>query len=48
MSLMRLYLSILKLRVGPADKRTMRSDGATDVRVKARIWVTCNTGAWTK
>ena len=36
MSLSRLYRSILKLRVGPADKRTIRSDGAMSVRVKAR------------
>lgn len=36
MSFIRLYRSILKLRVGPADKRMIRTDGATGVKVNAR------------
>jgi hypothetical protein len=44
-SFMRLYFSTLKLRVGPADKRTIRSDGASGVRVNASRWVTCKAGA---
>lgn len=39
-SLIRLYLSILKLSVGPSDKRTIRREGAMGVRVNASKWVT--------
>lgn len=48
MSLIKLYRSILKLSVGPADNLTMRREGAIDVSVKARRWVTCKAGACTK
>jgi hypothetical protein len=47
-SLVRLYLSILKLRVGPADSRTMRNEGAMGVSVSAIICVTPNVGAITR
>jgi hypothetical protein len=47
-SLIRLYLSILKLSVGPSDKRTIRREGAMGVRVKASKWVTCSAGARTR
>lgn len=36
-SLIRLYLSIRKLNVGPSDSFTIRKDGATGVNVKASI-----------
>ena len=42
---MRLYLSTLKLSVGPADRRTMRMDGATSVSVNARRCDTPSAGA---
>jgi hypothetical protein len=43
-SLIKLYLSIRKLSVGPSDSFTILSDGARDVKVKARIWETCRAG----
>ena len=48
MSLIRLYRSMRKLRVGPLDRRTMRMDGAISVNVNARRWVTRNAGAMVK
>jgi hypothetical protein len=45
MSFMRLYLSTLKLSVGPDESRIMRRDGAMGVRVNASKWVTCSAGA---
>lgn len=36
-SFIKLYLSILKLSVGPSDNLTIRKDGATDVKVKASM-----------
>jgi hypothetical protein len=36
-SLIRLYLSILKLKVGPSDNFTILREGATGVNEKARI-----------
>ncbi len=44
-SLTKLYLSSLKLSVGPADRRTIRIEDATSVRVNARRWVTPSAGA---
>ena len=41
----RLYLSILKLKVGPALSLTIRKDGATSVNVNASKWVTPRAGA---
>jgi hypothetical protein len=46
-SLQRLYLSILKLKVGPPGNLTILSDGATSVKVNARRCVTCRAGART-
>jgi len=43
-SLIKLYLSIRKLSVGPSDSFTILNDGARDVKVKARIWETCRAG----
>ena len=48
MSLTRLYLSTLKLSVGPAESLTMRIDGATSVSVNARRCVTPSAGAMVK
>ena len=48
MSLARLYRSIRNVKVGPAESLTMRSEGATGVRVNASKWVTCNAGARVK
>ena len=45
MSFTRLYLSTLKLSVGPADSLTMRIDGATSVSVNASRCVTPSAGA---
>lgn len=45
MSFMRLYLSTLKLRVGPDERRIMRRDGAIGVRVNASRCVTWSAGA---
>ena len=45
MSFTRLYRSILKLSVGPAERRTIRIDGATSVSVNASRWVTPSAGA---
>ena len=45
MSFARLYLSILKLRVGPADNLTIRNEGARSVKVNARRCVTPRAGA---
>lgn len=47
-SFTRLYRSILKLSVGPADRRTMRNEGAMSVRVNASKWVTPSAGAMVK
>ena len=47
-SLIRLYRSMRKLSVGPCERRTMRSDGATSVSVNASRWVTCSAGAIVK
>lgn len=44
-SFIKLYFSSLKLSVGPADKRTIRNEGATSVSVKASRCVTPNVGA---
>ena len=41
----RLYRSILKLNVGPAERRTIRNEGATSVSVNARTCVTPSAGA---
>lgn len=48
MSFTRLYLSTLKLSVGPAESLTMRIDGATSVSVNARRCVTPRAGAMVK
>ncbi len=40
MSFIRLYLSTRKLRVGPEERRTIRNDGATGVKVNASRCVT--------
>ena len=48
MSFIRLYLSTRKLRVGPADRRMIRNDGAIGVIVNASKCVTCNVGAIVK
>jgi hypothetical protein len=45
MSFIKLYRSTRKLRVGPAGSRTMRSDGARSVRVRASKCVTFSVGA---
>ena len=45
MSFSKLYLSTLKLSVGPAGRRAMRNEGATSVSVKARRCVTPSAGA---
>lgn len=47
-SFTRLYRSILKLSVGPADSRTIRNEGATSVRVNASKCVTPSAGAMVK
>lgn len=39
-SLTRLYLSTLKLNVGPLGNLIILNDGATSVKVNARRWVT--------
>ncbi len=44
-SFMRLYRSTRKLSVGPAERRTMRIDGATSVSVNASRCVTPRAGA---
>jgi len=44
-SFIKLYLSTLKLNVGPAGNRTSLREGAMGVRVKARRWVTLRAGA---
>lgn len=45
MSFIKLYRSTRKLRVGPAGSRTMRSEGATSVTVRASKCVTPSAGA---
>ena len=47
-SFTKLYRSILKLSVGPADRRTMRKEGAMSVRVNASKCVTPKAGAMVK
>jgi hypothetical protein len=47
-SLTRLYLSTLKLRVGPAVNLMILSEGAIGVNVNASKCVTCNAGAIVK
>lgn len=47
-SFTRLYLSILKLSVGPFDSLTILSDGATSVSVNASRCVTWSAGAIVK
>jgi hypothetical protein len=47
-SFTRLYLSTLKLSVGPDDSLTILSEGAIGVNVNASKCVTCNAGAIVK
>lgn len=47
-SFAKLYLSTLKLNVGPFDSLTILSEGATSVSVSARRCVTCSAGAIVK
>jgi hypothetical protein len=47
-SFTRLYLSTLKLSVGPADSLTILSEGAIGVNVNASKCVTCSAGAIVK
>lgn len=47
-SLVKLYRSILKLNVGPAERRMIRNEGANGVNVKASKCVTPSEGARTR